>query len=80
MSSSDVGSIDHEVPQSLILSSPNMLRPHSFQKNTIFLVIISKKRVPFEVKDRVNLITFELLHKVKQEQLKSDIVRVFQRL
>jgi hypothetical protein len=74
MRSSDIGGVDHKIPQTLVLSSPLMLRTHSLHDNAIFLIVVSQKRMPLEIEDRADIISFEFLNIMEEKELEGDIV------
>lgn len=76
----DIGGIDHEVPQALVLAAPVMLRPHDLHHHTVLLVVVPQKGVPLEVKNSSRVLVPELLREMQQEELQGDVVGVLERV
>lgn len=67
MSPSDIWSIDHEIPESLVLSPPSVFRPHSLHNNRILFVVIPQEWIPLKIEDRVHLLSFQFVNIVEEK-------------
>ena len=77
MSSSDIRGIDHKRPQSLVLSSPTMFGAKCLHDDSLIFIVVSQEGMPLEIKNRVYVISFELLYEMEEEELQSYVVGVF---